>query len=277
MSSSEKLPAQSGQNAANPASTPDLAAIDALRHENFELRRTLEALQGDLSSLRKDYEGFHKSFEVTIRQFVLASEYQDNTIENHVRRIGKYTSIIAEKAGLSSSESELIRMASPMHDVGKISVPHSILFKPGRLTDDEFSVVKLHTVVGGRMLAHSRSRLLAKAREIALSHHENWDGTGYPLRTRGRRIPLSGRIVGLVDMFDALTSSKAHKQPYPMDVAFDMIRAMRGKRFDPELVDTLQNNLDLFIRAKADIDTPDSIAGTEYALSERDKAPSIVR
>lgn len=244
--------------------------FESIRQENSELKEMVGRLQEELRWLREDHDHFQRSFEAIVNRLVLASEYQDKNVERHIKRIGRYSAIIAKDLNLSDLDSQTLALAAPMHDIGKVGVPRNILMKPGKLTEEEFGVMQHHTVIGGNMLSNSDSKLLATARKIALTHHEHWDGSGYPTHSRGEQIPLCGRIVGLVDAFDALTSTRPHKMAYPVEMAFDLIAKNKAKRFDPLLVESMQNNLDAFIRAKAEIDTPESLPGSEFELSERD-------
>jgi putative two-component system response regulator len=129
--------------------------------------------------------------------------------------MGRYSALIAEKLGLPSKEVQNILYASPMHDVGKIGIPDNILMKPGKLTDEEFGIMKTHSIIGANILAHSKSKILKVAEQIALYHHEKWNGKGYPQGLSGDNIPLVGRIVALADVFDALTSRRPYKDPFP--------------------------------------------------------------
>jgi len=167
------------------------------------------------------------------------SEYRDYPDGRHVQRVGRIAALIAQALGRSDDEIALIRYAAPLHDLGKVAVPESILLKPGALTQDEADVVKVHTTTGARMLAGSRSPILQLAEEIALYHHENWDGTGYSRDVSGNDIPLSGRIVAVADVFDALTHPRPYKQSWTTDEAVTWMESMRGRKFDPNVLDAL--------------------------------------
>jgi len=161
-----------------------------------------------------------------------------------------YSVLIAEKLGLPAKEVQNIRYAAPMHDIGKIGVPDNILLKPGKLTDEEFEIVKTHSSIGGKILANSKSETLMVAEQIALSHHEKWNGKGYPQGLAGDNIPLAVRIVGLADTFDALTSKRPYKDPFPVEVALDIIKKDRGQHFDPNVVDVFLENIDEIVKIK---------------------------
>jgi putative two-component system response regulator len=171
-----------------------------------------------------------------VQRLGLASEYRDNETGQHIIRMSYYSKILAEHYGLPPKECELILNASPMHDIGKLGIPDAILLKPGKLTDDEFRVMKTHTTIGARLLDNPRSPITEAARIIALSHHEKWDGSGYPNGLKGEDIPLVGRIVAVTDVFDALTSDRPYKSAWSVDEAIAEIERSAGSHFDPELV-----------------------------------------
>ena len=164
--------------------------------------------------------------------------------------MSRYCAFIANKRGLTPTEVQHILYASPMHDIGKIGVPDNILVKPGKLTDEEFETMKTHTTIGAKILAHSKSEILKVAEQIALYHHEKWNGTGYPHGLSGDTIPLTARIVALADAFDALTSKRPYKDPYPFDVACDIIKKERGQHFDPAIVDVFLDNIDEILKIR---------------------------
>lgn len=166
-----------------------------------------------------------------------SSEYRDDVTEQHTQRVGQLAGRIARELGLQESEAELIRLASPLHDIGKIGIPDRILLKPGRFTDEEFEQMKAHTSIGASILEGSRFPVLQIAKVIALSHHERWDGTGYPLGLKGENIPLAGRIVAIADFYDALTHERPYKKAWTHEEAMTEIRERRGSFFDPEVVD----------------------------------------
>ena len=160
----------------------------------------------------------------------------------HVVRVAEIIGLLGEAVGLSPKEADLIKSASPMHDVGKIAIPDVILLKPGKLTPEEVEIMKTHTVVGFKILSSSDRELLKMAAAIAHSHHERWDGTGYPQGLKGQAIPLAGRLTCLADVFDALSCSRVYKSAWPMDQVLDFLMDNRGRMFDPELVDAFMDN-----------------------------------
>ncbi len=166
-----------------------------------------------------------------------AAEYRDEDTGSHILRMGNYALALATRLGLGKEEAEKIHYTAPLHDVGKIGIPDRILLKPAKLDPEEWRIMKLHTVFGGKILAGSKSELIQLGEEVALTHHEKWDGTGYPRGLKDDDIPLSGQIVAIADVFDALTSRRPFKEAFPIDRSFAIIREGRGKHFAPDLVD----------------------------------------
>jgi HD domain/GAF domain len=173
----------------------------------------------------------------TLHRLALAAEYRDDGTRKHTERVARTARTLAERLGLPAEQASLIYQATPLHDVGKLAVPESILLKPGRLTPEEFEQVKGHTTTGGAILAGSSSQVLQTAEEIALTHHEWWNGRGYPAGLAGDEIPMSGRIVGLADVFDALTHERPYKHAWPVDQAVEEVRSLRATQFDPDVVE----------------------------------------
>lgn len=165
-----------------------------------------------------------------------AAEYRDNETGYHIIRMSRFSALLAKKMGWSESDCELMLHASPMHDIGKIGIPDAILLKPGKFEPAEWETMKTHAAIGAELLAGDDSPLLQLAREIALTHHEKWDGTGYPKQLAGEAIPLSGRIVAVADVFDALTSSRPYKKAWSVEAATDNLRENAGSHFDPAVV-----------------------------------------
>lgn len=180
----------------------------------------------------------------TIFRLCLAAELRDVDTGNHIKRIQAYTELIALKCGMSQEDAVQLGLASSMHDLGKIGISDHILLKPGKLTPEEFETMKQHTVIGARALADGKSDLLRVAHIVALSHHERWDGKGYPQGLRGANIPIEARIVGLVDVFDALLSRRSYKDSFSVDDAVSIIISEKGKHFDSKLVDVFIASLD---------------------------------
>jgi putative two-component system response regulator len=171
-----------------------------------------------------------------VERLALAAEYRDDVTGLHTRRVGELSAEIAVHLGLEGEEVELIRLATPLHDIGKIAIPDRILLKPGRLTEEEFEEVKLHVSIGADILHGSKSPLLQMAASVAMAHHERWDGMGY-LGMAGEAIPQVARIVSVADVFDALISERPYKRAWSVPDALAEIEALRGRHFDPEVVD----------------------------------------
>jgi putative two-component system response regulator len=171
-----------------------------------------------------------------LERLALAGEYRDDATHQHAQRVGRTAALLAAELGLPADDVELMRRAAPLHDIGKLGVPDTILLKPGRLTVDEFEVVKGHTVIGSRILAESVSTVLRAGEVIARAHHERWDGTGYPAGLAGDEIPLAGRLVAVADVFDALTHERPYKSAWPCERAVAEVHGVAGTQLDPRVV-----------------------------------------
>lgn len=171
-----------------------------------------------------------------VRQLGRAAEYRDNETGLHIIRMSQVSTLLAKSMGWTEDRCELMLHASPMHDIGKIGIRDHILLKPGKLTPEEFEIMKTHASIGADMLIGDGSDLLQLAHTIALTHHEKWDGTGYPHGLSGEAIPLAGRIVAVADVFDALTSTRPYKKAWPTDEAVAFVKENAGKHFDPDVV-----------------------------------------
>jgi response regulator RpfG family c-di-GMP phosphodiesterase len=169
---------------------------------------------------------------------------------NHVKRVAAYSEILALNYGLSEKESEKIKLASPMHDIGKIGIPDSILNKPGKLTKEEFEIMKTHAELGYGMLKNSERELLKAASIVAREHHEKFDGTGYPRGLKGEEIHIYGRITAVADVFDALGSERVYKKAWEDEKLLDFFNKQKGLHFDPLLIDIFMSNLDDFYRIR---------------------------
>ncbi|MBF0109919.1 MAG: HD domain-containing protein [Magnetococcales bacterium] len=185
-----------------------------------------------------------------IRRLGQAAEYRDNETGMHIQRMSHYSVLIGKALGLSAGEQELLLHAAPMHDIGKIGIPDSILLKPGKLTPEEFDIMKTHTLLGGQLLDQDPAPLLRAACEIALSHHERWDGRGYPNGLAGEAIPLMGRICSLADVFDALLSRRPYKQPWSVEQAVEEIGRCSGTAFEPGIVAVFHDILPRILEVK---------------------------
>jgi len=167
-----------------------------------------------------------------VDRLALAAEFRDDDTHQHTQRVAETCVAIGKRLGLNDSYVEMLKRASPLHDVGKIGISDTILLKPGKLTDAEFETMKTHTTIGARILSGSKVGFLMLAEEIALTHHEKWNGSGYPRGLEGESIPLSGRIVAVADVFDALTNDRPYKEAWPIDRALEEMAGMSGWHFD---------------------------------------------
>lgn len=198
-----------------------------------QVRNQKQILEEKVSERTADLE--QAQLEI-LERLALAAEFRDDETGQHTQRVGIRSALLAHAVGLPPDQVELIRRAAPLHDVGKIGIPDAILRKPGKLTPEEFEIIKTHTSIGAQILSGSRSRLLQMAEEIALTHHERWDGTGYAGLVRDK-IPFAGRIVALADVFDALTNDRVYRKAFALEEALAEIERQRGRHFDPELTD----------------------------------------
>lgn len=223
-------------------------AADALKRHREELeqavsRRTAElrrALDAMVDAQRTTYAA-HLD---TIKRLIWAAEFRDRQTGAHIERIGSYCALLGQGLGLAPQEVELLRYAAPMHDVGKIGVPDAVLLKPGRLDETELKIMRQHTIIGARILHGSPSELLQMGEMIALSHHERWDGAGYPNGLVGEAIPLVCRICAVADVFDALTSDRPYRPALPNSTVYEMTTAERGRQFDPAVLDAFLSRRD---------------------------------
>lgn len=223
---------------------------------------------------QKAHEDLKDSYIDSIHRLVMAAEYKDEDTGDHIVRIGRYCSFIAEKLNLPEEFIDTIHYAAPMHDIGKIGIPDKILLKPGKLTHIEFETIKTHAQIGARLLSRSKSRILQMAHEIALTHHEKFNGKGYPNQLKGSQIPISGRIVALADTFDALTSKRPYKDPYPIEITFALLKKERGEHFDPVILDIFIKYFDHFLEIRGKTDILESESFQNFILSERDRIAS---
>lgn len=218
----------------------------------------------------KSHKDLKQAYVDSIHRLVIASEFKDEYTGDHIIRIGEYSRLIAVKLGLAGNLVENIHLAAPMHDVGKIGIPDKILMKSGELDEKEFIKMQAHSNIGAKILSRSNSDVLKTAREIALSHHEKFDGSGYPNRLSGDKIPITGRIVSIVDVFDALMSKRPYKDPYPSDLVLEIIKKERGLHFDPLITDVFVANFEEFKTIREAIGPEEPCSGP-FQFSERDK------
>ncbi|WP_371133109.1 HD domain-containing phosphohydrolase [Humidesulfovibrio sp.] len=205
------------------------------------------ALRSALADLERARQATVQAHMETIHKLSAAAEYKDEDTASHIMRMSRYCAVIAKGHGLDEEQVDLILNSSPMHDIGKMGIPDAILLKPGKLTEDEWLVMRRHTLIGASILRGGSSKYLDAGAEIALSHHEKWDGTGYPNGLSGHEIPLSGRICALADVFDALTTRRPYKQALSNERSLEIMAAGRGQHFDPDLYDVFIANYDLVL------------------------------
>lgn len=186
-----------------------------------------------------------------VQRLGLAAEYKDNETGLHVIRMSHYSRILARALGWSEADCDDLLNAAPMHDVGKIGIPDAVLRKPGKLDADEWAVMRQHVSIGAKIIGEHPSGLLRMAQRIALTHHEKWDGSGYPNGLAGEDIPIEGRIVAIADVFDALTSERPYKQAWPVEEAVAFLREQSGQHFDPDLVELFIQRLPAVLEVKA--------------------------
>jgi putative two-component system response regulator len=222
------------------------------------VKRYQDSLEDMVAARTKELESallkLKDSERDVIATLVKASEFKDTDTSEHIERMSLYSLFIAKKLGLSEEDQELILSASPMHDVGKIGIPDSILLKPAKLSSEEFEVMKSHSNIGFEILSVRENDILKAGREIALSHHEKWDGSGYPNGLAGEQIPLFGRISAIADVFDALGTRRPYKEPFSNDECFRIIAEGRGTHFDPAIVDLFLKHKEEILQIKAGFD-----------------------
>ena len=247
-----------------------------------EKRNKLESTAQQLLNYAKDLNRSYLDLKVarselqeayldTIYRLVLAAEYKDEDTGDHIIRMSQYCALIAEKIGLSLDEVQKMLYAAPMHDVGKIGIPDNILMKPGKLTEEEFAIVKTHTIIGAKILENSKSDILNTAEQIAISHHEKWDGTGYPRGLSGTNIPLVGRITSIADVFDALSSKRPYKEPFPPEVVLSILRKERGKQFDPDILDVFLAHIDEISKIKIEVERGEKVLTVGLLWNSKDQ------
>jgi len=207
------------------------------KHLNDDLEHRVEERTEEISNLTGSL----------INSLAAAGEMKDSDTGKHTYRVGEYSRILADGLGLPAELVDMIKKTAPLHDIGKISIADNILLKPGKLTKEEFDTMKCHAMSGEILLGEESAFLLKIASIIAGSHHEKWDGSGYPRGLSGESIPIEGRIVALADVFDALVTKRPYKEPWPIQEVFDYLESESGKSFDPALVDVFLNKADDFV------------------------------
>lgn len=223
-----------------------------VREQNASLERTVAARTQEVVDTRLEI----------VRRLGKACEFRDNETGAHIERMSRYSHLLALRAGLGEQHAEMILNASPMHDVGKIGIPDAVLLKPGKLTDEEFEVIKKHPTIGAHILSNSGAPLIELAEVIAYTHHEKWDGSGYPRGLAGEAIPIEGRIVAIADVFDALTAVRPYKKAWEVNDAMAFILKNAGTHFDPSLAALFQQILPELLKIRAQF--PDTLANAEH-------------
>jgi CheY-like chemotaxis protein len=209
--------------------------------------RRLQALEHEIDSRSSELKRALSELEIaqaeTVQRLSMAVEFRDEDTGAHIERIGRFSTLLAEQVGMEADFCRTISHAAPLHDVGKVAIPDAILLKPGKLTAEERAIVETHAEEGHRLLRGSSSSILDLAATIALSHHEKWDGSGYPRGVLGEAIPIEGRIVAVADVFDALTSDRVYRKAFTVEEAVEIMLEQRGRHFDPVLLDAFMEVL----------------------------------
>jgi putative two-component system response regulator len=234
-----------------------ISVSNALRRRSLEIenrlhREKLEAMVRERTSelwtavqeLEQARSDLQASQTETVSRLSIAAEYRDDETARHIQRMSRYCALLAQKAGMDEQQAELFRVASIMHDVGKIGIPDNILLKPGKLTPEEYEIMKRHAEIGHRILSGSKWPLLEMAAEIAITHHEKCDGTGYPNGLTKDEIPLEGRIAAVADVFDAISTDRVYRKAFTLGQSVEILKEGRGSHFDPELLDLFLDALD---------------------------------
>jgi len=217
-----------------------IKAEKVLRDYNKQLQEEIQ------KAIQKIKKGEYETLDVLSN----VAEYRDEDTHNHTKRVALYSKLLAKEAGFDEEMQDLIYHASPLHDVGKVGIPDNILLKPGKLTKEEFDIMKTHAKIGFDMLDGFENKYLKAGAIIALTHHEKFDGSGYPNGLKGDEIDILGQIVAIADVFDALTSKRPYKEPWPVEKAFNLLKEEAGKHFSPFLVNLFLNKKDEIIAIK---------------------------
>lgn len=207
---------------------------------NLTLAASYSGKSIESAMLAEEIEETQKEIIFTMGEI---GESRSKETGNHVKRVAEYSYILAQSLGMAKSEAELLKMASPMHDIGKVAIPDSVLKKPGKLTEEEYEVMKTHAEIGYNLLKNSKRNILKTAAIVAEQHHEKWNGKGYPRGLAGEEIHIFGRITGIADVFDALASDRVYKKAWELDRILNLFKEERGHHFDPAVVDAFMASL----------------------------------
>jgi len=255
------------------------STLDSAQMEIRELRARLAGSEAERLALEQRLEKEHYDTELwragraDLRHLVMAAEFKDHDTGAHLVRIGYFASVLAPACGCDGETTQRMLMAAPMHDIGKIGIPDHILKKRGALTAGEREVMERHTILGAHILAGGASPILRMAADIALTHHEHFDGSGYPNRLRGEAIPLAGRIVSVLDVFDALAMERAYRDAVPVEVALEVLMQGRGRLFDPAVVDAFFGVKDDILAMRARINCGESPDGLSSIFGDDSSHP----
>jgi HD-GYP domain-containing protein (c-di-GMP phosphodiesterase class II) len=231
-------------------------AVNKMTDSELFTEKDLEYLALAASYSGKSLESvmLHNEIEETQKEIIMTmgeiGESRSKETGNHVKRVAEYSYILALGLGMSLEEAELLKLASPMHDIGKVAIPDAVLKKPGKLTDEEFDIMKSHTAIGYNLLKNSSRRILKTAAIVAYEHHEKWNGKGYPQGIKEKEIHIYGRITAIADVFDALGSDRVYKQAWELDRILNLFKEERGQHFDPDVVDAFMKNLPAIVKVR---------------------------
>lgn len=226
---------------------PAPAAFSRQDLEHLLLAATYTGKALDAALLQEEIEATQRELIFTLAE---AGEKRSKETGQHVKRVAEYSYLFASGCGMSDTEAQLVRLAAPMHDIGKIAIPDAILQKPGKLDENEWGIMKTHSELGYEILMHSERRMLKAAAVIARQHHEKWDGSGYPQGLKGEGIHMYGRITAMADVFDALGCPRVYKPAWELERIVSLFKAERAHQFDPELVDVFLKHLDAVVKIK---------------------------
>jgi HD-GYP domain-containing protein (c-di-GMP phosphodiesterase class II) len=250
-------------------------ATDILQKE----RANTQLIEQKVAEATKELQELNNEIEATQREIVFTmgaiAEERSQETGAHIKRVAEYSLILARLSGLSLKESLLIKNASPMHDIGKVGIPDHILNKPGKLTPQEFEIMKTHAELGYKMLKHSQRSILKAASILAYEHHEKWDGSGYPRGLKGEEIHIYGRITAIADVFDALGSDRVYKKAWPLQKILDFFEEQKGKHFDPHLTELFLDNLEHFLAAKESIERGEDASLSHY-IEDFNRVPKYI-